>query len=312
MTVMRWVRSVTSAVLTSLLLLSLGACAWLDAKQRELIYRPTPGVPADFAGLRAGDERYFVTLPQVSGQQVEAAGEAPQRVEMWWLPHADQHAPTLLYFHGTFRTLYDNLHKIDALRQAGFSVLAVDYRGWGGSTPIIPSEQSILQDADVAWAELQRRERRPDQRVIYGHSMGSAVAVDLASRLRGGTDFGALILESAFTSFPDVAREAGLLARVLAWFSSERFASIDKIAHVQAPLLMIHGNADATIPIDLGEQLFVAANAPKQWLVIPGGGHSNLDQIGQTRYHQALQSFMQEYLFRQAHRKAFCQREPLT
>lgn len=293
---MRWVRSVTAVVLASLLMLSLAGCAWLDVRQRQLIYRPTPGVPADFAGLRAGDKRYFVTLPQVDGQLVGAAGEVPQRVEMWWLPHADQHAPTLLYFHGTFRTLYDNLHKIDALRAAGFSVLAVDYRGWGASTPIIPSEQSILQDADVAWAELQRREPRPYQRVIYGHSMGSGVAVDLASRLRAGSDYGALILESAFTSFSDVAREAGFWASLLALFTHESFASIDKISRVRAPLLMLHGGSDATVPIKLGEKLFASANAPKQWLRIEAGAHSDLDQVDPQAYQATLQRFRQEYL----------------
>lgn len=116
------------------------------------------------------------------------------------------------------------------------------------STPIIPSEPTILQDAEVAWAELQRREPRTAQRVIYGHSMGSGVAVALASRLRAPADYGALILESAFTSFSDIAREAGLLASLLLWFNHERFDSLDKIAHIHAPLLMLHGNLDTTIP----------------------------------------------------------------
>lgn len=195
---------------------------------------------------------------------------ASQQLALWWLPHTDPNAPTLLYLHGTFRNLAQNLHKINALREAGFAVLAVDYRGWGESTAITPSEQTILQDARITWAELVRRESRPAQRVIYGHSMGSGVAVDIASKLPSQADYGALILESAFTSFPDVAAQAGWLARLVSGFSNERFASIDKIAKVQVPLLMIHGTQDSTVPVKLGLQLFEAANAPKQWLAIEG------------------------------------------
>jgi pimeloyl-ACP methyl ester carboxylesterase len=271
------------------LILSVSACAWLDAKQREIVYRPTPGLQSDFSGQRAGDQRYFVALP--------AIGEAPaQRLELWWLPHADPTAPTLLYFHGTFRTVFQNLPKIDALRAAGFSVLAVEYRGWGLSTPITPSEPSIMQDANAAWIELQRREPRSGSRVLYGHSMGSGVAVDLASRLHAGVDYGGLILESGFTSFTDIARSAGLLAGLLAKTSKERFASIEKIGRVDAPLLMIHGSADTTVPLQLGAELFAAANQPKTWLTVEGGAHSDLQQTDAAGYQRVLRHFIGHYL----------------
>jgi alpha-beta hydrolase superfamily lysophospholipase len=283
-------------------LLSTSGCAWLDLRQRQIIYRPTLGIPADFAGLRAGDERYFVNVPPAphgtasSHPVATDADSAAQRVEMWWLPHPDKNAPTLLYFHGTFRTLYQNLHKIEALREAGFAVLAVEYRGWGRSTPITPSEQTILADADVAWAELQRREPRANRRVLYGHSMGSGVAVDVASRLHAKSDYAALILESAISSFADVAREAGLFTRFVAQFNNERFASIDKIGRVHAPLLMIHGSLDTTIPLRVGKKLFAAANPPKQWLTIEGGDHSDLDELGHAQYQAALRGFLNAYL----------------
>ena len=312
---MGWVGSVTagflkrplrrSLVLPGLLMVALlltSGCAWLDIRQRQIIYRPTLGIPADFAGLRVGDERYFVNVPPVARPANPHTETAPdsattqQRVELWWLPHADKNAPTLLYFHGTFRTLYQNLRKIEALREAGFAVLAVDYRGWGLSTPITPSEQTILQDADVAWAELQRREHRANRRVIYGHSMGSGVAVDVANRLHAGPDYAALILESAISSFADVAREAGLVTRVASWFNHERFDALDKIARVHAPLLMIHGSQDTTIPPRVGHKLFTAANPPKQWLTIEGGGHSDLDEIDPAQYQSALRRFMNAYL----------------
>lgn len=276
-------------------LLSVSGCAWLDARQRQFIYRPTPG-GAQVQGLRAGDERYFVELPPTAVPVDEAPGAALQRVEMWWLPHADPAAPTLLYFHGTVHNLAQNLEKMEALRAAGFSVLAVDYRGWGLSTPIIPSEGSILQDAQVAWAELQRREPHAGRRVIYGHSMGSGVAVDLASRLRTPGDYAALILESAFTSFDGVARDVGWWGRLLAGLNRERFASVDKISQVHAPLLMLHGSADDTIPMRLGQQLYAAARPPKVWVPVEGGGHADLQQVAPAQYLRALRDFREQYL----------------
>jgi alpha-beta hydrolase superfamily lysophospholipase len=278
-------------------LLLLNGCAWLDAKQRQIIYRPTAGTQADFSGLRAGDERYFLNLPpSVTPRENAQSMPETQRIDVWWLPHPNKTAPTLLYLHGTFRTLFENLHKIEALRSAGFSVLAVDYRGWGLSTPLIPSESSILQDADLAWTEMQRREPRAAQRVIYGHSMGSGVAVDLASRLQAPNEYGALILESAFTSFSDVAREAGWVTQFLDLFNNERFASLEKISRVHAPLLMIHGTLDTTVPLRLGQQLFAAANPPKRWLTIEGGAHSDLNRVGQVPYQTALGFFLRDYL----------------
>ncbi len=297
---MRWAGLLRVLLLATLL--STSGCAWLDLRQRQIIYRPTLGIPADFAGLRAGDERYFVNVPPASpgsasrNEVATSVGREAQRVEMWWLPHPDKNAPTLLYFHGTFRTLYQNLRKIEALREAGFAVLAVEYRGWGLSSPITPSEQTILADADVAWAELQRHEPRANRRVLYGHSMGSGVAVDVASRLHAPSDYAALILESAISSFADVAHEAGLLMSIAARLNNERFASVDKIGQVHAPLLMLHGSLDTTIPLRVGQKLFAAAHPPKQWLTIEGGGHSDLDEVGHVQYQATLRRFMRDYL----------------
>ncbi len=265
----------------------LSACAWLDAKQRELVFRPTPGAPAAFSGLRPGDLSFATPVPG-------ATPGTQDSVQMWWLPHARPQAPALLYLHGTYRNLYRNIQKIDALREAGFSVLAVDYRGWGDSTPLIPSEATIYADADLAWAELVRRQPDPRRRVIYGHSMGGGVAVDLASRKKHGSDYGALILESTFTRARDVAATAGGLARLLAAFSTQKFDSISKIGRVDAPVLMLHGDADKTVPVALGRQLRDAAPAGTRWVEIAGGSHSRLQSDAGPLYQQALQALVAE------------------
>jgi len=268
-----------------LTLLPMTGCAWLEQHQRQIIYRPTIGQSVDFPGLRSGDQRYAVSLPG-----------SDTHLTLWWLPQARQDAPTLLYLHGTFRNLFDNLHKIDALRAAGFSILAVDYRGWGESSPITPSEQTIVQDAWVAWAELKRHQPNAAKRLIYGHSMGSAVAVNLASQLQSPADYGGLVLESAFTSFADVAREAGWLTSLLNLFGHEYFDSLDKMAKVHAPLLMLHGSRDDTIAMQLGQRLFAAANPPKQWLTVEGAAHSDLDLVNPALYQATLQGFAETSL----------------
>lgn len=270
------------ALWVTLAVAGLSGCAWLDTLQRQLALRPT-AAPAGAAAVvrwRAGDQRLM-----------QASATAPaERLALWWLPHADPAAPALLYLHGTLRTLYGNAPKIEVLREAGFSVLAVDYRGWGDSTAIVPSEASIVADAWQAWAELVRRAPQPGRRVIFGHSMGSAVAVTLASQLRHGQDYGALALEAAFNRLPDVAAAAGFWGRIGAALTTLEFDSAAKLARVDAPIWMLHGTADATVPIALGQRLRSAAPAGVHWVEFPGGSHSRLHQDDPVRYLQAFRS----------------------
>jgi hypothetical protein len=274
----------------------LSGCAWLETKHRRLLYRPTPGRPDGFAGLREGDEAYSRTIvadqPTQSLDGTDHPAGTIQEVRLWWLPHPQADAPALLYLHGTFRNLYQNLGKIDALREAGFAVLAVEYRGWGSSSAIVPSEQTINADAALGWAELVRRVPDPARRVVYGHSLGGGVAVELASRLRRGADYAALIVESTFTRVSDVARIAGRLAGWLGTLTTQRFASIDRIAQVDAPVLVLHGTDDDTVAIELGRALYDAARPPKQFVAIEGGSHSRLQSDAPQRYQAALREFV--------------------
>ncbi len=263
-----------------LLVGSLHGCAWLEGKQRMLALRPTAGRPADFAGLGPNDIRFSMPVASNPGRDTQVA--------LWWMPHRDPAAPTLLYLHGTFRNLYKNLPKIEALRDAGFSIVAVDYRGWGDSSQIIPSEATIATDARVAWTVVARLQPDPGKRVIYGHSLGGAVAVDLASRLHYGVDYAALVLESTFTSLPDVAAAAGFWGRIGAALTTLEFDSRTKIARVDAPLLMMHGTADRTVPIELGRRLRDAAPPGVRWIEVPGGSHSMLHSEDPDLYRQAI------------------------
>jgi pimeloyl-ACP methyl ester carboxylesterase len=267
-------------------------CSWLDVKQRELALRPTPGRPLGFTdgspallgAFKPNDQRWLVSVPGDAGNTEQLA--------LWWLPQPDANAPTLLYLHGTFRNLYQNLPKIQALREAGFAIVAVDYRGWGDSTAIIPSEASISADARVAWTELKRRQPTPGRRVVYGHSMGGATAVSLARTLKGGVDYGALVLESTFTRLPDVAESAGFWGRVGAAVTTLQFDSLSRIGDIDVPILMLHGTADQTVPIDLGQRLREAAPRGTRWVPITGGSHSNLQSEAPELYQQTFKNLI--------------------
>ncbi len=280
---------------TLVMVLFLCGCSWLDVKQRELALRPAPGRPAAFAegspALQAAfgpaDQRFLVNVPSLSSTDPQA-----HQLSLWWLPAATANAPTLLYLHGTFRNLYPNLPKIQALREAGFAIVAVDYRGWGDSTAIVPSEDSINADVRVAWAELQRRQPDARLRVIYGHSMGGAVAVTLASSLKGGNDYAALILESTFSRLPDVAEAAGFWGKVGAWLTTLKFDSKSRIGSIDAPILMLHGDADKVVPVSVGRLLRDAAPAGTQWIEVPGGSHSQLHVEAAALYQQTFKALI--------------------
>ncbi len=281
----RCVQALTVLALSSPLL---AGCAWLDRKQRQLALRPTPSPlvsgPAAQVARRPGEVHYALPLPADAAQT--------ERLALWWLPQADPAAPALLYLHGTFRNLAQNRSKIEAIHDAGFAVLAVDYRGWGDSTTLLPSEDSITADAALAWAELQQRQPDPRRRVIFGHSMGGAVAVRLASGLHCASDYAGLMLESTFTRLPDVAAAAGGWGRLAGMLTTLRFDSLSRVARIDAPLLMLHGDADRTVPIEVGRRLRDAAGPRARWTEVPAGSHSRLHEDAPQVYRQVLRGLL--------------------
>lgn len=264
-----------------LLSLLLGGCSSLGQWQRVKLYRPTPVASAEQwrQMLAERPELEAITVP------VEFDGEQVQLLR-WPAVPGQGSTVRVLYLHGTFRHAFQNLAKAAPMQRAGLDVYLLDYRGWGASSQRVPDEASIHQDAWTAWQALQVRE--PHTRwVIYGHSMGSAVAVRLAERLAGQGTYCALVLESAFTSFADVADEAaGWLGRGLTALGNERMDSAGRIARVDPPLWFFHGSLDRTVPIALGRALYRLAPEPKHWAEWPLG-HSNLQTDPSGHYDAA-------------------------
>jgi hypothetical protein len=203
----------------------------------------------------------------------------------WYLPHPRARA-AVLFCHGNGGNITHRAYALHVLnRRVGVSVLMFDYRGYGRSEGK-PDEPGILADARAARAWLAARENiRESDIVMMGESLGGAVAVDLAAR----DGARALVVESTFSSLPDVGayHYAWLPVRLLA---RTRLDSLSKIGDYRGPLLQAHGDRDTIVPIEFGRRLFEAANEPKQFLVLPGHNHNDL--LPNT-YYDALAEFIE-------------------
>jgi len=275
----KWVLFVVIAGIAGVL--SAAGRAQLAQKERELLFRIELGTPSWYGGLPAGVQELHLAVP--------AAG--PQRIHAWWWPARSRNAPALLYLHGSRWNLTGQARRIEQLHEFGFSVLAIDYRGFGQSTGDLPSEQTVYEDARIAWGRLAELEPDAGRRFIYGHSLGGAVAVDLAVALstrHGGVPAAGLIVESSFTTLADAAAAVADTKLPIRWLLSQKFDSVDKIAGVRMPVLLVHGTNDRYVPASFSEQLYAAAAAPKKLLLIDGGSHNNSMRTGSNEYRKAL------------------------
>jgi uncharacterized protein len=166
----------------------------------------------------------------------------------------------------------------------GFSVLAIDYRGFGRSSDTLPSEALVAEDSLAAWQWLAHQQPQA-RRFIFGHSLGGAVAVRLAHDV---TDEAGLIVEGAFTSTPDVFRSLRWGWLPITGLITQTFDAGSRIAHVGSPVLVVHGSDDTMVSPLLGRALYDKALQPKRFLLVPGAVHEDTGQVGATQYRQAL------------------------
>jgi len=276
-------RRLSLIVLASLLVLLPIGCAKLEQTERELVFRIEPGTARWFSGLPAGVEDVQLQSPALA---------ADESLHAWWWPAPRKDAPALLYLHGSRWNLTGQLFRIEQLHAMGFSVLAVDYRGFGQSRGALPSERSVYQDALIAWEHLARLQPEAEKRFIYGHSLGGAVAVNLAHELAGEdrAQAAGLIVESSFTNLGDVAAAVTNTSLPVRWLLSQEFDSLSKIGEVGIPVLIAHGRDDRYVPSRFSEALFEAASEPKQLLLIEGANHNNGLRMAGNSYRQALQA----------------------
>ena len=272
------------ALLAALALAALSGCAWLDLQQRQLIFRPTAeiaGTPADFG---FDFEERWLDVATAPG------GARPERIHAWWIAAPDATAPAILFLHGNGWNIGDSAYNTARLRRMGYSVLAIDYRGYGRSQGGFPSEASVVEDAQRGWLELKALVPDVRRRFVYGHSLGGAIAIELMARMH---DAAGLIVESSFTSMRDLAAEQhGLGWLPLGALLTQRFDSLARVGQVGVPVLLIHGEADDVVPASMSRRLHEAAQAPKFIELIPGAGHSSIAVVAWERYRRVVQEFI--------------------
>ena len=241
------------------------------------------GYLGGLAVLYFGQRAFIFPVPQTVRTSPEAAGFSQveehvlttadgEKVIVWHMPAKPGH-PVVLYFHGNGDFLAGFFGRFRDLISEGTGVVALSYRGYAGSSGA-PSERGLLQDAAAAYAFTAAR-YSADRIILWGFSLGTGVAVALAAE----QPVGRVILEAPYTSIADVAASAVSMFPVRL-VMKDPFYSDKRIGNVTAPLLIMHGERDYTIPIAMGERLFTLARAPKQFVRFPEGGHADLDSYG--------------------------------
>jgi hypothetical protein len=266
-----------SAALGGLLAVTyVGAIGYLKLNERDLIYIPAARhVESPPAELGLVERR--VTFPSTDGVTLSA-----------WIVPGESAGLWLLICHGNYGNIgFGARPRFYAfMRSLGLNVMAFDYRGYGASTGH-PDEQGLYDDAASSYDYLTTTVGvGPERVVIFGHSLGTGVATELASRVRAG----GLVVEAPYTSIIDVGRERYPVLPV-SLVASQRFPSLDRIASVRMPKLFLHSPDDTVIPFAHGRRMFEAARPPK-WFVSVRGGHDDAFDVDRAIYADAVARFL--------------------
>jgi uncharacterized protein len=242
--------------------------------QRSVIYHPS-------SGTQSPEQ---VGLPNMSSVKIKT--EDGLSLLAWWFRPSSDDKPVIAFFHGNAGSIGYRSFKVRPLLDRGYGVLLLAYRGYSGNSGN-PTEQGLYADARGAMKFLDEKGIPEKRRVFYGESLGTGIAVYLASKGHGG----AIILESPYTSIADVAAARFPIFPVRA-LVKDRFDSLSRIGRVDIPLLVIHGELDNVVKAKFGKRLFGTANEPKEAMFIKAAGHIDLYKHGAG--HRIIQ-FIEKY-----------------
>jgi uncharacterized protein len=275
-----------------ILLLAVGLLAFVMLFEDRFIYFPSkyPEGAWDVERLRAGRGG---VAPKIEDVWMTAADGV--RLHGWYCTPQqtnDREASltaskaTLLWFHGNAGNITHRYPVIEKLLERGIAIFIIDYRGYGRSEGS-PSEEGLYRDARAAWDYLVTERKVPSGNIIvFGDSLGGAVAIDLATKVEPA----GLVVQSSFTSIKDMA--AQVMPFLPTFILRTKMDSINKIARVRCPKLFIHSPADEMVPYHLGRQLYDAASEPKQFYEVRGASHNETDIIGGRAYFDAIAVFV--------------------
>lgn len=255
--------------------------------QVEKIFRPRADLPSK--PVRMGMVHEDVRIPLI-----QEGMPAVKFLHAFWVPANSADAPIILYLHGQDATRGKNLEHTESFHECGYHVLVIDYRGYAESFgDETPSESKVYEDASTALKYLQ--DKYPTNPIfIYGHSLGGAVAIELATRSEAETASG-LIVESTFTSISDMsALQYGGLLQLLPvdLLLTERFESLNKIEFIKCPVHFIHGRDDSKVPCRMSQELFDRATGLATIHLVDGAEHEDCCLIDKVEYRRRIQEFI--------------------
>lgn len=258
-------------------------CLFLFFQQTRFLFFPSTTIETTPKSFHLDYEEIWLPVAVTSGKV--------EHIHGWWINGNQPDTKVLLYLHGNGINIGANVESANRFHQLGFSILLIDYRGYGRSEGAFPNEARVYQDAATAWNYLlKRRQLDPSKIFIYGHSLGGAIAIDLAIKHPNAAG---LIVESSFTSI----REVIIYRNNFRMFPvdlilTQKFDSIKKVPSLKMPVLFLHGTADLTIPAFMSQSLYAAAPEPKKLILVPDAGHNNVAELAPSMYMQAVRSFV--------------------
>ncbi len=258
-------------------------CGALVLWQNRLVFHPSRVIETTPSAFHLSYQDVWLPVVSRTGHIEHMHG--------WWVPAAEPKAGMILCLHGKAGSMAGLITFANRFHYLGLSVLMIEYRGYGDSEGSFPTEFSVYQDAQAAWNYLiQKLQFNPKQIFLYGHSLGGAIAIDLAVR---HSEAAGLIVESSFTSMRQmIAYRKQFWMFPVDLLLTQRFDSIAKVRSLRIPVLFIHGTADSVVPSSMSQMLFAAAPQPKQLLLVPGADHGNAGELRPAQYFQMVQKFI--------------------
>ena len=262
------------------------AATYLWARQAYYIFRPKRIITRTPADYQLPFADVFATVNDGNGRD--------EHIHAWWIPAESPGGRYLLYLHGSALNIEANISHARRFHRLGFNVFLVSYRGYGKSDGSFPSEAMVYADARAAWRYLtEQKGIDPASVFIYGHSLGGAVAIELALAQPAAAG---LIIEATFTSIADMARGIPRYRIFpLDLIVHQRFESIKKVSRLQVPVLYLHGTDDRLVPPEMSRELYRHTASAKQLKFITGGGHNNSASVGGDEYLKAVKNFVETH-----------------
>lgn len=259
-------------------------CVYMWANQKYYIFMPQREITQTPAHIKLAFEDLYLPIDSNADGDIE-------RMHCWWIPTDHPTKRYMIYLHGSAYNMSANVDHARRFKDLGFSVLLISYRGYGQSEGNFPTETQVYADAEAAWDYLSiKKGIKPGDIFIYGHSLGGAVAINLAV---SHPEAGGLIVEAAFTSIADMGRRNKFYRLLpIDLITHQRFDSINKINRLKLPVLILHGTEDRVVPFEMSRRLYEQAPSPKRLKLILGGGHNNSARVGGSEYLNTVRDFI--------------------